>query len=87
MQIHQKVRNLVARGRNRILFDLAKVGYMDSTGVGALVASYTTAVNAGGKMAVVHASERVEYLLSITNLLRVFEVFQDENAAVASLSD
>ena len=85
-RIHERIRQLVGQGQNRLVVDLARVGYMDSTGVGSLVASYTTTVNSGGRIILLKPNEKVEYLLSITNLLKVFEIFQDEHDAVTSFS-
>lgn len=85
-RLHERIRELVGRGQNRLVVDLTRVDYMDSTGVGSLVASYTSTVNSGGRIVLLNANEKVEYLLSITNLLKVFEVFQNEHDAVASFS-
>lgn len=85
-RIHERIRELVGQGQNRLLVDLTRVDYMDSTGVGSLVASYTTTISSGGRIVLLNANEKVEYLLSITNLLKVFEIFQDEHDAVASFS-
>jgi anti-sigma B factor antagonist len=78
------VRNLVNAGNKKIVLNLADVNYIDSSGVGELVSTYTTVTNAGGRLKLLHLTKKIQQLLAITKLLTVFDVFDDEKAAVAS---
>jgi anti-sigma B factor antagonist len=60
------------------------VSYMDSSGVGELVSSFTSVSNRGGKLKLLNLSTKVHDLLQITQLLRVFEIFDNEKEAVNS---
>jgi anti-sigma B factor antagonist len=75
---------LVARGRTKLVLDLAGVTYIDSAGLGMLVAKYVSLHRQGGDMKLVHPTPRCEELMRITHLRDVFEVFQTEDAAVES---
>jgi anti-sigma B factor antagonist len=76
------VRNLLQRNEKKILLNLADVSYIDSSGIGELVSSFTTVGNQGGKLKLLKLTKKVHDLLSITKLLTVFEVFDDEAKAI-----
>jgi anti-sigma B factor antagonist len=78
------VRNLLQRNEKKILLNLADVSYIDSSGIGELVSSFTTVGNQGGKLKLLSLTKKVHDLLSITKLLTVFEVFEDEAKAIQS---
>ena len=78
------VRNLLQRNEKKILLNLADVSYIDSSGIGELVSSFTTVGNQGGKLKLLNLTKKVHDLLSITKLLTVFEVFEDEAKAIQS---
>ena len=78
------VRNLLQRNEKRIVLNLADVSYIDSSGIGELVSSFTTVGNQGGKLKLLNLTKKVHDLLSITKLLTVFEVFSDEAEAIQS---
>jgi anti-sigma B factor antagonist len=80
------VRDLVSKGNKKILLNLADVSYIDSSGIGELVSGFTTAANNGGQVKLLGLTRRVRDLLQITKLYTVFEVFDDEAAAVSSFS-
>jgi anti-sigma B factor antagonist len=82
--IRHEVRNLTAGGNRKILLNLRDVSYIDSTGIGELVAGFTSAVNAGGTMKLLNPTKRVKDLLRMTNLNTVFDVHEDEASAVRS---
>ena len=84
MSIRNAVQDLLQAGVKKIILNLADITYIDSSGVGELVSTYTTTVNKGGKLKLLKLSHRTRELLTITKLLTVFEVFDDEKAAVAS---
>jgi anti-sigma B factor antagonist len=77
---------LVAKGRRKILMNLAEVNYIDSSGIGEMVSAYTTLSNLGGTVKLLKLTSRVRDLLQITKLYTVFEVFEDEAEAVRSFS-
>ena len=79
------VKPLLTEGRTVVL-DLTNVSYMDSSGLGELIGAHTTVITAGGEMKLLNLAKRVHDLLKLTKLYTVFEVFEDEAAAVASFS-
>jgi anti-sigma B factor antagonist len=84
VQLKRKIDELIERSENKLLLNLANVPYMDSGGLGEIVRSYTTVKRAGGDLKLLNATKRISDLLMITKLITVFEVFEDEAAAVKS---
>ncbi len=82
--LRDTVRDLVSKGSKKILLNLAEVDYIDSSGLGELVAAYTAVKNSGGDLKLVNLTKKVSDLLVITKLATVFDVKDDEAAAVAS---
>jgi anti-sigma B factor antagonist len=82
--LRKTVRDIVTGGDKKIVLNLADVNYIDSSGVGELVSTFTTVTNAGGHLKLLNLTKRIHQLLAITKLLTVFEVFEDEKAAVGS---
>jgi len=78
------VSDLTSRKYNRIVVNLGEVEFMDSSGIGALVKSYTTITQSGGKLKLLHPNKMIRHTLKITGLLGIFEIFEDEGAAIAS---
>ena len=68
----------------KVVLNLRDVTYIDSGGLGTLVSLYTTAKNAGGALKLASLTQRVDDLLQVTKLVTIFEVFENEQAAVAS---
>lgn len=66
------------------MLNLSGISYIDSGGLGTLVALYTTAQNAGGSLKLANLTQRVGDLLQVTKLLTVFEVYDSEDKALAS---
>ena len=71
-------------GNNRVVLNLGEVNYIDSGGLGTLVALRTTAQNAGGTIKLVNLTKRVNDLLQVTKLLTVFDVYNSEAEAIDS---
>lgn len=71
-------------GAKKILVNLEDVSTIDSSGVGELVSSYTTATNRGGKLKLLNLPPKVADILQITQLITVFDVFEDEEEAIRS---
>ena len=69
---------------SQIVLNLAGISYIDSGGLGTLVALYTTAQNAGGAVKLANLTQRVGDLLQVTKLLTVFEVYDSEDKALQS---
>ncbi|HUA82839.1 MAG TPA: STAS domain-containing protein [Bryobacteraceae bacterium] len=82
--IRDKVHELVAKGRNNIIFDLGQVDYIDSTGLGSMVICFTTIKKSGGTLKLLNLNKRNIELLLLTKLHTIFEVFSDEQDAVNS---
>ncbi len=80
------IRDLAAKGNKKVLLNLADVSYIDSSGIGELVSAFTTVTNQGGSLKLLSLGKRVQDLLQITKLYTVFEVHEDEAAAVRSFS-
>jgi anti-sigma B factor antagonist len=78
------IRGLVAAGQSKILLNLAGVKYIDSSGIGELIANYTTAGRSGGQLKLLNLTEKVQDLLVITKLLTVFDVYDNEPEALSS---
>lgn len=78
------IEDLISRGRLDVVLNLAQVPYIDSGGLGQLVASYGSVKKAGGAMKLVNVNSRNHDLLSITRLVTVFETFDSEAEAVRS---
>jgi anti-sigma B factor antagonist len=84
VQLKRKIDELIERSEIKLLLNLASVPYMDSGGLGEIVRSYTTVKRAGGDLKLLNATKRISDLLTITKLITVFEIFEDEAAAVKS---
>jgi anti-anti-sigma factor len=82
--LKDKVSSLIEHGRTQVLVNLADVPYIDSAGLGQLVASYTSATRANGSMKLLHVNSKNQHLLVITRLVTVFETFDSEADAMAS---
>ncbi|HVI10123.1 MAG TPA: STAS domain-containing protein [Candidatus Binatia bacterium] len=83
-QLRDTIRSLVAEGKKKIILNLAQVDYIDSSGVGELVAAYTTVRNAGGELKLLALTKKVHDVLYVTKLYTVFDVKDDEFTAVKS---
>ncbi len=86
MAVRNKVREILDNGGKKILINLGEVPYIDSSGVGALVSSFTTVSGKGGQLKLVNLTPKTRELLTVTRLLTVFEVFDSEQKAIASFA-
>jgi anti-sigma B factor antagonist len=82
--LRDAIRNLADAGKNKILLNLAGVSYIDSSGIGELIANYTTVTRQGGQLKLLKLTDRVQNLLVITKLLTVFDHYEDEAEALKS---
>jgi anti-sigma B factor antagonist len=84
--LRSAIRNLVTGGKKKILLNLAGVKYIDSSGIGELIANYTTVSKDGGQMKLLSLTEKVRDLLVITKLLTVFDSYETEAEALSSFN-
>jgi anti-sigma B factor antagonist len=84
-QLREVIAEAVNNGKTNILLDLSGVTTIDSSGIGELVGSYTTVTNRGGKLKLLHLPAKLNELLHVTQLITVFEVYENEAEAIASL--
>ncbi len=80
--LRDAIRGLADKGQKKILLNLAGVKYMDSSGVGELIANYTTVTRDGGQLKLLNLTDRIQNLLVITKLLTVFDSYEDEASAL-----
>jgi anti-sigma B factor antagonist len=84
--LRDTIRDLIGKGDRRILLNLGDVTYIDSSGIGELVSAFTTVRNQGGELKLLNLTKKVHDLLQITKLYTVFDVKDDEAAAISSFS-
>ena len=82
--LRSAIRRLLEEGKHKILLNLAGVGYIDSSGIGELVSSYTTINKDGGQLKLLSLTQKLQDLLTITKLLTVFDVYDTEAEALSS---
>lgn len=82
--LRKRVDDLVAQGRVKLIVDLGGVDYVDSAGIGVLVAKYLSTRRKAGDLKLLRLSTRSEHVMEIAHLLTVFESFTSENEAVRS---
>ncbi len=83
--LRESIDELLAEGRKKILLNLSDVSFVDSAGVGELVAGLRTAKRFGAALKLLNASERVQATLYMARLLPIFEMYGDETEAVGDL--
>ena len=82
--LRDAIRKLVEEDKQKILLNLGGVKYIDSTGIGELIANYTTVSRKGGQLKLLNLTDRVQNLLVITKLLTVFDSYDNEADALKS---
>lgn len=85
--LREAISRLLKEGRKKLVLNLAGLDYLDSSGIGELARSYVSVVKKGGEMKVVGLSAKVEEVLKITQLFRVFPEFPTEEEAVESFPE
>jgi anti-sigma B factor antagonist len=83
----ETVRDLLSKGRNKILLNLADTNYIDSSGVGELVSAFTSVRKQGGELKLLHLTRKVHDILQITKLCTVFDARDDEAEALAAFNN
>jgi anti-sigma B factor antagonist len=82
--LRDTTRRLSDQGKKKILLNLGGVKYMDSSGIGELIANYTTISRTGGQVKLLNLTDKIQDLLVITKLLTVFDVYDNEAEALNS---
>ena len=83
-QLRSKIKSLLAEGKTRLVLDLGDVNYIDSAGLGTLVAGFTSAQNQGAAMKLANLTKRFHEQLNITKLVTVFDVYGSVDDAIKS---
>jgi anti-sigma B factor antagonist len=84
IQLRETINKLVEDGRKNILINMQEVTTIDSSGIGELVGCYTSVTNKGGKLKLLHLPPKISDVLTVTQLITVFDVYESESEAVAS---
>ena len=82
--LHDRVKDYIEKGNKKIVIDLKKVKWMNSSGIGILMASWGSVSREGGQIKLANATEKVKSLLVITQLLQFFENYENVEGAVES---
>jgi len=85
-EIHEHVKGLIADEVTKVVFDLSKVKWLNSLGIGSLMASYSSLLNAGGDLRFSGVTKKVNNLFMITQLVSLFKDYNTVEEAVASFS-
>ena len=84
--LRDALRDLAAHGDEKILLNLGEISYIDSSGVGELVAGYTSVSTRGGQIKLLNLTKRMKDLLQITKLYTVFDIHDNEAHAIRSFA-
>jgi anti-sigma B factor antagonist len=82
--LRDTIRDLLGKGEKKILLNLGNVTYIDSSGIGELVSAFTSVRNQGGELKLLNLTKKVHDLLQITKLYTVFDIKDDETAAIGA---
>ena len=82
--LRSAIRRLLEEGKKKILLNLSQVSYVDSSGIGEFVASFTAIGREGGQLKLLNLTQKIQDLLAITKLLTVFDTYDDESSALNS---
>ncbi len=83
-ELHEELRLLVNREEKKILLNMANVSHIDSSGLGELVSGFNTLERSGGELKLFNLSDKVHELMTMTKLLTVFDIYDNETEAVNS---
>ena len=86
IELRDAIRRLAGEGKKKVLLNLAGVNYVDSSGIGELIANYTTISRQGGQLKLLNLTDRIQNLLVITKLLTVFDAYDNEAEALKSFA-
>ncbi len=84
--LRETVQRVLASGAQKVVINMKETSTIDSSGVGELVSSFTTATNRGAKLKLANLTSKINDILTITQLITVFDVYDSEDEAVASFT-
>ncbi|HVN76595.1 MAG TPA: STAS domain-containing protein [Thermoanaerobaculaceae bacterium] len=84
VELRKQIEDAVASGKLHLLLNLAGVSHIDSSGIGEMVGCFTTLARKGGKMKLLNLTQKINDILQVTQLITVFDVFDNEAEALAS---
>ncbi len=84
VMLREHINKVLDQGERNIILNMGEVTYMDSSGVGELISSYTSVTKRGGKLKLLNLTGKIKNLLHITQLITIFEIYDSEAEAVAS---
>ena len=82
--LHEKLHDCIESGTMKVVIDLSKVDWMNSTGLGILISGLTTLRNNGGELKLANVTDKIQSLLTITKLVTVFEAYDSIDEALKS---
>ena len=85
-QVRTKIKEMLGKGKTQIVLDLAGVSYIDSAGLGMLMAGYTSSQNQGATLKLANLTKRFHELLNITKLVTIFDTYESVDDAVKSFA-
>jgi len=84
--LRDTTRGLISQGKKQLLLNLSQVPHMDSSGIAELVSAFTAARREGGDVKLLNLTKKVRDTVEIVNLGGIFELFDDEGAAIRSFA-
>lgn len=82
--LHGEVRNLVSQKKTKVVIDLSRVEWVNSSGLGALLSCLTTIRRNGGELKLAHLTEKIQSLITITRLTQIFDTYESVEQAIRS---
>ena len=86
LAFHDSFKEVLGEGKNKIIVNLRQTPWADSLGIGLLIGAYTSVKKAGGELVLAYAGERIQNILEVTQLVRIFKTFDSDEEAIAYLS-
>jgi len=85
-EVHEKVKGLITKGIKKVVIDMSKVKWLNSVGIGSIMACYTSLLNAGGDLRLSGITKKVKHIFMITQIITIFKDFETVEEAIASFS-
>jgi anti-sigma B factor antagonist len=82
--LREKLKSLLAEGKKKIVLNMTDITYIDSAGMGILIAAHVSAKNQGASVRLCHLGKKFQEVMQMTKILTVFDVYDTEAAAVSS---
>jgi anti-sigma B factor antagonist len=86
VELRKSIEDAVATGHNNILLNLQAVTHIDSSGIGEMVGCFTTMARKGGKMKLLNLTPKINDILQVTQLITVFDIYDNEPEALNSFA-